>query len=125
MGTKSAKLDIYWNLHKDCWSVLDRRQGRVILHRHNLIAEDVQFVVQPAGRQKVLRTGRKNVHAFVRASSIVLADHPNYDPQAVRVKYNPYKFETFMFEDEDGLFYKNAVKASVVFMNLDGKCYAK
>lgn len=123
MGSKSAKLDIYWNLHKHCWSILDRAQGLVVLHLNNLIAEDVKLVVQPAGRARVLATGRKNVHAFIRASSIIISDYSVWDDQAVRLKYNPYKFSSFVLEERDS--YRPIDKSKIVYMHSDGRCYAK
>jgi hypothetical protein len=120
LGSKNPKLDIYWNLHQNLWSVRDR--GRVVLHRSALIAEDVKLVVQPAGRYKVLSTGRKNVHAFVRASSIILQDPYSFVPpsDANRVRYNPYLFDHFV--DLNG---QKVDFAKYVFMMPDGRCYAK
>ena len=57
-------VEVYWNLHKLCWSV--RRQGKVIAHADYVSLRDCKLVVQPAGRQKVLAEKCKNVHAFVR-----------------------------------------------------------
>lgn len=59
------RVEIYWNLHRKCFSV--RVGGRVVAHADAFImARSVAFVVQPAGNAKVRRTGKKNVHAFVR-----------------------------------------------------------
>jgi len=55
--------------------------------------KDVKFVVQPAGRAKVLREKRKNVHAFVRGTRV--------DGLKIRVGqalvYNPYKRDSFYY----------------------------
>ena len=58
-----AKMYTYWNLHKHTYSTMLR--GKVISHRDFLVVLDATFVVRPAGHAKVLRTGVKNVHAFV------------------------------------------------------------
>ena len=63
---KGTKVDVYKNLHKDIWSVRNRKTGRVITHKKLVHVRDASFVVQPAGRNKVLAEKRKNVHAFVR-----------------------------------------------------------
>lgn len=120
MGSQSPKLDIYWNLHKDCWSV--RQQGLVALHSHGLIAEGASLIVQPAGRARVLKTRSKNIHAFVRASSIILNDkNPILTPSSyVRIRYNPYKYETFVDEEENPIYF-----SKYIFMQEDGRCYAK
>jgi len=64
------KVDVYWNLHRKCWSVKSRerhfRYGTIILHAVRVDLIDAHFVVQDAGRQRVLRDKTKNVHAFAR-----------------------------------------------------------
>jgi len=57
-------VEIYFNLHKRVFSV--RHKGRVIEHVKSAIVRRPKFVVQAAGRAKVLREKKKNVHAFVR-----------------------------------------------------------
>ena len=52
---------------------------------------DVKFAVQPAGRAKVLRERKKNVHAFVRGT---VARNPIMAHQQV-VSYNPYEMDSF------------------------------
>ena len=83
------EVEVYRNLHKNVWSVRDKRTGRVIDHAERVIIRDARFIVQPAGRAKVLREQRKNVHAFVRGTlySRIAATHPADQ----KVSYNPYK----------------------------------
>jgi hypothetical protein len=120
LGSKGAGLDIYWNLHQDLWSIRDRRQGLVVLHQPSLIAEEVSFVVQPAGRTKVIATQRKNVHAFVRAKSIILDNDVVVPQNFARIRYNPFSYTTFV--DENNLAILSAKK---VLLTKDGKCYAE
>lgn len=56
---------VYWNLHRACWSVQDARTRRVIGHANQLLIREARFTVSEAGRQRVLRERKKNVHAFV------------------------------------------------------------
>ena len=44
-------VEVYRNLHKKCWSV--RQGGKVKVHTSYICLQDVKFVVQPAGREKV------------------------------------------------------------------------
>ena len=65
------KIEVYRNLHRDCFSV--RHKGKVVGYLHDneqLALTNVKFVVQPAGRAKVLRENKKNVHAFVRGEYV-------------------------------------------------------
>jgi len=62
--------------------------------------QNVKFAVQPAGRDKVRREGKKNVHAFVRGTVIGDKDHhfkETFKEKCTQIaQYNPYKFDTFV-----------------------------
>ena len=100
------RVEAYYNLHKHCISA--RPIGGKVKHYAWVNMRDVTFAVQPAGRLKVQREGKKNVHAFVRGeldshsvmdenteaeemSNIFALDH-YYD----EVTYNPYKYYSFV-----------------------------
>lgn len=93
------KVKVYYNLHKHCWSVVDYKTKRVIDHLSELILTDCTFKVSEAGRQRVLREKRKNVHAFVIGEL-------STDTTVVKVNssdiiyYNPYKQATFTYQGE-------------------------
>ena len=93
----SRKVEVYRNLHKDCWSV--RQRGIVRFHCSRINLKDCKFVVQPAGHAKVVREKKKNVHAFVRGH---LCDEAE-DIQVFcwdDIYYNPYKAASFVdFQD--------------------------
>lgn len=89
------RVECYWNLHVGGFSVRSLegdRKGRVIAHVPTVRLADATFTVQPAGRAKVLREKRKNVHAFVRGR------WQQSLPDLVRwvVTYNPYKHDSFV-----------------------------
>jgi hypothetical protein len=87
---------IYRNLHRGlAFSV--RENGRVIDRLTDFVAYDVRFKVSEHGRARVIREGRKNVHAFVvvQRYSVGLIDVSDLMP----VKYNPYTAGTFMCGD--------------------------
>ncbi len=91
------KVEVYFNLHKRLWSVRQCSTGRVVLHTDKVHIRDPKFVVRKSGRERVLREGKKNVHAFVRGE---LSTHfYDFDPVYVDytlVSYNPYKHDTFV-----------------------------
>jgi hypothetical protein len=108
------KCFIYRNLHKPgqtySFKVLEgEHKGRVVAYAQSFLVKDVQFVVRERGRQKVIDTGHKNVHAGIVGEVIeayrpqsrlpnTIKDGPTYidinRPSRV-VKYNPYKAATF------------------------------
>ena len=89
-----CKIEVYRNLHKNCWSV--RQKGIVRFHCHRINLKDCMFVVQPAGHAKVIREKKKNVHAFVRGylydSMLPVSSPFMWDD----IYYNPYKADTFV-----------------------------
>lgn len=108
------KADVYWNLHKNCWSVRSKlKSGRrvVVGHLSDLWMTDVQFVVSEAGRQRVLRERKKNVHAFARGlipiqvyplsrTVLVRTNDANIVTTSPRmIGYNPYHYESFVKGD--------------------------
>ena len=95
------RVEIYYNLHKHCLSV--RNKGKVIAHVPSVLVKDASFVVQPAGRAKVLREKKKNVHAFVRGMNCL---DDSFTPALdgltpVEVTYNPYKYNSFVRRDNE------------------------
>ena len=103
---------VYRNLHKRCYSVQARlyRFGRgnywkVGGHRENLHLTNVRFVVNEAGRRRVLREKKKNVHAFIQGEyqgfSLTAIDDLCLAYQDVkRIAYNPY--QSGSFTDHEG-----------------------
>jgi hypothetical protein len=86
------QVDVYWNLHKQCWSV--RRRGRLEGHAHVIGLEFVQWIVQPAGRERVRREKKKYVHAFARG--LLRLHVPPIHPRGNKVTYNPYTNNCFV-----------------------------
>ena len=95
---------VYYNLHKHCFSVRaleGPEKGRVVQHCNNILLEDVQFRVSQAGRDRVLRERRKNVHAGAVGHVIGdLTSYPGLVDRCTRsVTYNPYKYSTFVYSE--------------------------
>jgi hypothetical protein len=57
------KVFVYYNLHKHTWSIRDCKTRRVIGHSDHVLLFEVKPKVSQAGRERVLREQRKNVHA--------------------------------------------------------------
>ena len=109
------RVEIYFNLHKKVFSM--RHKGKVIAHVCNAMLKHVTYVVQPAGRAKVLREGKKNVHAFARGELIERIPLFNYRGNVA--KYNPYKAATFVDIDDEPLY-----KSDIAYLELRiGKPY--
>ena len=112
---------VYFNLHKKCFSIKaleGAMKGKVIAHRDTVVLENCKFKVSEAGRQRVLREKRKNVHAGVSGTWINYctnrADN-QFDFISIvgrQVTYNPYKYESFVVKATE----QSIDKADVVVM---------
>ena len=91
MNVLNKNVQVYYNLHKKCLSV--RRRGRVIEHTGMILLKNATFHVQPAGRKRVLKEKRKNVHAYVSGERVAVA---SFDGSSERITYNPYKNKSFV-----------------------------
>ena len=93
-----GRVQVYYNLHKKCLSV--RHKGKVIEHAQEVTLTDARFHVQQAGRERVLKQKRKNVHAYVSGKlkeTFWFTQAPKYTWTAKqRVTYNPYKYKNFV-----------------------------
>lgn len=94
---------VYWNLHKNCWSIKATEgvsKGLVIAHADSLTITQVQPKVSEAGRRRVISEGCKNVHAGL-VGFLSLQDPNGSDclaKQATKpLAYNPRDNQTFIY----------------------------
>jgi hypothetical protein len=102
-------------------------KGRVVAHAEKLQMEGVKFRVSEAGRRRVIRTGRKNVHAgaegeitmawgLVPASNDVALTSLGINGvweklHGRRVRYNPY--ECPLFTSGDSVYVTSASRLQI------------
>lgn len=115
-------VEVYRNLRDEIFSIRSPG-GKVITRRSMVTLRDVKFIVQPAGREKVRREKRKNVHAFVKGAIILdipkELNHFHVNKEWRQVTYNPYRNESFVDVETN----EPIEKAEYVYMYypLDGK----
>lgn len=97
------KVFVYFNLHRKCFSIKAMEgpdKGRVVAHRDDVLLFDGTFKVSEAGRQRVLRERKKNVHAGVvgmwdeTGTDLITIDRVT--TVGTPVTYNPYKYNSFV-----------------------------
>lgn len=111
----------YRNLHQAKWSL--RQGGKVVAHADDVTLFGCQLKVSEAGRQRVLREKKKNVHAGVVG---LVTDLPGDFVGMVpligsgprKLSYNPYKAPSFTVRDEP------VGMASYVHLDSEGKAWA-
>ena len=89
------RVEVYFNLHKKTFSVRSCETGRVIHHTDEIHIANPMFVVRQSGRKRVLREGKKNVHAFVRGDAPISRLYPSNE-KLDTITYNPYKYASFV-----------------------------
>lgn len=123
-------IQVYRNLHRKCYSLRDKRTRLVNAHEAALVLKEATFKVSEAGRQRVLREKRKNVHAVVEGE-LLFAYTPGSAPHSditrencaawglVPIAYNPYK-GPFFYRADTG---EAVAGAQRVYLNPNG-CFA-
>lgn len=93
------RLRIHFNLHRRAFSVVDPATRLVIAHVRFAELRNARFRVQPAGRERCVRTGSRQVHAYVIGEPVWLGDDPVSVEGWQRIAYNPFRAATFTTED--------------------------
>lgn len=110
----AATVDAYRNLSRGCFSV--RCAGRVVGHVETLALSDARFVVSAAGVRRVQARHQREVVGVVRGVRIESGPVP---PEAVRVRFCPYRGPDFTLRDGSPV-----SAAALVFLAADGSCWA-
>jgi len=118
----NAPVRVFKNPKHGCYSIMQR--GVVRASARQVRLADVEFRVREAGRLRMLRERRKNVHAFA-VGRLVDFVHPDegrdLEPMAGRaVVYDPYRFDCFV----DGETWTPVTAASAVQFDEHGVVYA-
>jgi hypothetical protein len=79
-----------------------RDKTKVIDHIDSIHLKNCTFYVNERGRQRVLESGVKNVHAYINAESYDLLEHDYL--RLKRVIYNPFENCSFIVEVRSGVF---------------------
>mgnify|MGYP001575540682 CR=1 FL=1 len=100
---ENTEFRVYRNLHKDCYSIQTRVDGKWKLSAHVetcFLLKNVRFAVSAKTRDKVRKLKKKFVHAYVigafmHYSKIILGYNLNATLN-IPVTYNPYRDDTFV-----------------------------
>ena len=98
----AQEVEVYRNLNNGMWSIRDAKTKQILAHATALVLHTVTFHVQPAGRDRVRRERRKNVHAYVKGRYIPpnLAPPAELEPLFEETTYDPYNHDSFMADGE-------------------------
>jgi len=108
---------VYYNLHKNLWSIKSLDSGRVIGHKDIIILGGVAPKISEAGRLRVLKEKQKNVHAGLTGTLKPLKIYNNFEESILNCKqitYNPYKYNTFVYKDNDNISFEGCQEAVLI-----------
>lgn len=87
---RKRPVQVYRNLHggkKNRWSI--RQDGLVVAHAADVELERATFVTSESGYQRVVKTGQRNVHAWVSGYLVAKPDYLKWVHYWRRVMYGP------------------------------------
>lgn len=116
------KVEIYRNLNNGMWSI--KLNGKVVGYSKYLtLSGPIEFKVSEAGRQRVIRQKRKNVHARIVGYIKDFAEHPRFKYKSL-ISYDPYCCGFFF--DDQSRFEVFPEDFTLIYFDADlGKAYAK
>ena len=91
---------VYKNLHNGLWSIKDAKSGLVLGHTNEVTLYECMYFVGK-GRERVIKEGRKNVHAYVIGKYVCDESvdgkfiNNELNKRFETVTYNPYKENHF------------------------------
>lgn len=109
----------YFNLHKLLFSVRNQKTKLVEHHSNVVVMTDCKFKVSQAGRERVIKEQRKNVHAGVEGT-LCGFNNDNDLNEYVELTYNPYKYSSFVIKETE-----QSVCGCDIIVLKDKKVFAK
>jgi len=98
------RVRVYFNLHKRMFSVQHKtgKGWRLWKHLDHVCLNNVVFKVSEAGRKRVIKESKKNVHAYIEGD---IHGNVGFKPDGKEnsISYNPYKFNQFYFSGKRNL----------------------
>ncbi|WP_262029673.1 hypothetical protein [Microvirga sp. Mcv34] len=99
----TGEVRAYCDLHRRCSSLkamTGENKGKVVAKPKQVVLRDVRFEVSQAGLRRTREETVRNVHAYARGhvrdqDVEAVRNHPD----AVQIRYNPHKFDTFVRAD--------------------------
>lgn len=121
----TKKVKVYRNLTKRCYSI--QQAGRVVGHCAGFRLNLVGFQVSEAARQRVISTGRKNVHAYIVGNLLSYSQsldlvglYKHYPDKFNAITYNPYKYNSFIYKDNERIINIRLVQYGFIQTTMSG-----
>lgn len=90
------RISVYKNLNNGLFSIKDPKSGLVVAHGENFVVVNGEPFVSETGRQRVLDSGVKGVHAWIKGYYGGEADKWPDGVWDVEAYYDPFKTKVFI-----------------------------
>jgi len=126
------KVFVYRNLNKKCISIKfleGEHKGKVVFHASSVKLKNVIYKCNEKGRERVLATKQKNVHAGLIGELVGIeileirykSNYPkNFNSKKSNysiVTYNPYKHNSFVYKENNKNIYKSDFAEIIINKN--------
>lgn len=91
------KIEVYRNLHKNAFSVKNKKSNLVVAHGDKFIVINPTGIVNEKGRQRVISEKRKNVHAHIEGDYFSVIFKEIHLDDWIEITYDPYKYDSFVY----------------------------
>lgn len=98
--TEGQWVEVYKNLNNGLFSIRDNKTKLVLAHGHSFLLTDVIERVSIAGRNRVLKEQRKNVHAYLKGKISFKKTQLSISMNK-EISYNPYTTDYFYIKDKN------------------------
>ena len=109
-------VECYRNLRTKNFSIRDNKTKLVVARGNGFLLSNVTCKVSESGRQRVVTSGQKNVHAFVQG--IYEGEVDLNTATMTELYYNPFEYDSFINKATG----KPIVKIRLVYFK-DNKCW--
>ena len=93
------RVRVYYNLNRNCLSVIDKTTRLVIKYVAAISLTNVKFIVSQKGIERIRRNKRRAVIAFVEGDVVAWHGMCFDDKPLSLVKFNPYQYDAFVYAD--------------------------
>ena len=99
---------VFRNLHKKGRWYSIQQKNKTVAHTNNLLLENCELIVNEKTRQRVVKTGKKEVHAYVKG---FIANSIPISQMDFKLEYDPFKNKNFILTfDGEQLVHYNKIR---------------
>ena len=117
---ESKPVYVYRCLNRKGYVFSVKQNNLVVAHTDSMVIKNCEFLVNKAGKKRAIKTGVRNVHAFIKGFigdfRDIRAEFSGY------LCYHPFKVDAFMIWVGNGHLGRPITKSEVCWIDKKNKC---